>query len=327
MCFALGLLLGSGASGQIAPAKTWFAPDQPLIFSNLGEATVELVMTDFMGRRIESGAPAELKPGEKADLKSLFPAMLPGTYVLYPVPPGGATVEFTSTPWVIGVRVDERRQAEPVPMVYKAEPLRYAVIETPRGDMTVAFYYDVAPNTTDNFLRLAEGGFYDGLGFHRVVPGFVIQAGDPKGDSTGGPGYMIDEEFNDRPHLPGVLSMARSGDPLESQGAMPRNEAANSAGSQFFIALDYEATRRLDGRYTAFGRVVDGMDVVEAIGSAEIADEATGEPKEPQPITRVRVEPVEPGRNPYATLFDIDPEGVKAARNPSTRPSEKEAAD
>src|SRR5690606_25635298 len=162
------------------------------------------------------------------------------TYLLYAVSPGGALAEFDGTPWVISVRSDRRPGADREAMVTKVEPLRYAVIETAIGEMQLAFYYDAAPHTVSNFLSLAEGGFYDGLAFHRIVPGFVIQGGDPKGDSTGGPGYMIDAEFNNRPHLPGVLSMARSGDPLEAQGAMPRSDAANSAGSQFFIAIDYE---------------------------------------------------------------------------------------
>ena len=203
-------------------------------------------------------------------------------------------------------------------MVVKVEPLKYAIIETDHGSMTAGFYYDVAPNTVTNFLTLAEGGFFDGLSFHRIVPGFVIQGGDPKNDTEGGPGYAIDAEFNDRPHIAGALSMAREGDPIERQGAMPRSEAANSAGSQFFIALDYKTTKRLDGRYTVFGRVTEGLDVLQKLGSVEIANPATGQPRQPQLIRRVRIENVTSENNPYLTLFAV---GGGPATAPATRPA------
>src|SRR5205085_8570237 len=192
--------------------------------------------------------------------------------------------DFVGTPLVIQVRTDKRRGAPPDPMVARVVPLCCAVIHTGRGDMSVAFYYDVAPNTVQNFLSLAHDGFYDGLKFHRVVPGFVIQGGDPKNDGTGGPGYNIDAEFNDRQHVEGVLSMARQGDPIEGQGALPRSEAANSAGSQFFICLDYAATKQLDRRYTAFGRVMDGLDVVQKIGATPVGGPHNDTPATSQPI-------------------------------------------
>ena len=226
--------LADQAVAQLSPLKRWFAAGQPMSFVNEGSEGIELVLTRFTGERLERPAIA-VEPGAAVDLLAAGP-LEPGTYLLYCVDPGGAVASFRGTPWVISVRADRRPGATGGVMATKVEPLRYAVIETPPGEMVVGFYYDAAPNTVSNFLSLAEGGFYDGLGFHRIVPGFVIQGGDPKGDSTGGPGYMIDAEFNGRPHLPGVLSMARSGDPLEAQGAMPRSDAANSAGSQFFIA-------------------------------------------------------------------------------------------
>ena len=303
----LALSLGGLASADITPAKRWFAPFQPLNFTNGAEADVQLVLQDFVGNVV---APADanaalLKGGASADLRRVFPEVGVGTYILYATKPGGDVSEFVGTPWVIGVRGESRPGSPPAPMVIKVEPLRYAVIETDKGNMTAGFYYDVAPNTVDNFLRLAEGGFFDGLSFHRIVPGFVIQGGDPKNDTSGGPGYTINAEFNDRPHIAGALSMAREGDPIERQGAMPRYEAANSAGCQFFIALDYRATKRLDGRYAVFGRVVDGLDVVQAIGSVEIANPANGQPREPQIIQRVRVENVTPAHNPYTRLFEV----------------------
>ncbi|MEL7238631.1 MAG: peptidylprolyl isomerase, partial [Planctomycetota bacterium] len=218
------------------------------------------------------------------------------------------------------------------------EPLRYVQIESDLGSMEAAFYYDVAPNTVANFLRLADGGFYNGLAFHRIVPGFVVQGGDPVGDGTGGPGYRIDAEFNDRPHLPGVMSMAREGDPIEQQGAPPRDRARNSAGSQFFIALDYETTRRLDGRYTAFGRVTDGMETVQAIARSEIADAESGQPVNPPRMTSVQVLPVTVELNPYPQLFEIGDADLQTpdtaldldrepAGEPATQPDADDAAD
>ena len=126
---------------------------------------------------------------------------------------------------------------------------------TSEGEITLELWNDVAPGHTENFLKLVDDGFYDGLAFHRIIPGFMIQGGCPNGTGTGGPGWQIKAEFNDREHQPGVLSMARSQDP-------------DSAGSQFFICLTRENCRHLDGQYTAFGKVTDGMDVVRKIGQA-----------------------------------------------------------
>jgi peptidyl-prolyl cis-trans isomerase B (cyclophilin B) len=128
------------------------------------------------------------------------------------------------------------------------------------GVIELEFYPSRAPNHVENFKKLARSGFYDGTKFHRVIPGFMIQGGDPntKGDDTGtwgtgGPGYQIDAEFNQAPHLRGTLSMARTDDP-------------NSAGSQFFICV--APSPFLDGQYTVFGKVTEGMDVAEEIVNA-----------------------------------------------------------
>ena len=132
-----------------------------------------------------------------------------------------------------------------------------AVIETVHGTIKLEFFDDKAPGHVKNFKDLANKGFYNGTTFHRVIPGFMIQGGDPNSKSdnrsshgTGGPGYTIDAEFNDVKHKRGVLSMARSQDP-------------NSAGSQFFICV--KDALFLDGQYTAFGQVVEGMDVADKI--------------------------------------------------------------
>ncbi len=118
------------------------------------------------------------------------------------------------------------------------------------GTIKLEFYPDVAPNTVANFEKLANSGFYNGLTFHRVEPGFVVQGGDPNGDGTGGPGYQIKAEFNERKHLEGTLAMARSQNP-------------NSAGSQFYICL--APAPFLNGNYTVFGQVTEGMELVQQI--------------------------------------------------------------
>lgn len=132
-----------------------------------------------------------------------------------------------------------------------------AVIETKFGKIEIKFFPEVAPNHVDNFITLASKGFYDGTTFHRVIPGFMIQGGDPNSKSPdrskhgmGGPGYTIKAEFNNIPHKRGIVSMARAGHP-------------DSAGSQFFICTS-DATF-LDRQYTVFGEVVSGMDVVDKI--------------------------------------------------------------
>lgn len=126
-----------------------------------------------------------------------------------------------------------------------------AVIETNMGMIKLKFYPDVAPNHCRNFIRLARDDFYNNLIFHRVIKGFMIQGGCPDGTGMGGPGWNVEAEFSQRKHLKGTLSMARSADP-------------NSAGSQFFICL--EPQPGLDGKYTVFGQVIEGQDVVDKIG-------------------------------------------------------------
>jgi cyclophilin family peptidyl-prolyl cis-trans isomerase len=118
------------------------------------------------------------------------------------------------------------------------------------GEIKIEFFPDDAPKTVENFVKLAKDGFYDNLVFHRVVPGFVVQGGDPKGNGTGGPGYTIKAEFNKNKHVRGAVAMARSGHP-------------DSAGSQFYIT--YAAQPHLDGSYTVFGRVTSGMELVDQI--------------------------------------------------------------
>lgn len=159
--------------------------------------------------------------------------------------------------------------------------LEVAVIKTTCGELVIEFWPEVAPVTVENFKKLARDGFYDGTTFHRIVKGFMIQGGDPLSRTddpwvgTGGPGYTIKAEFNDRPHLRGVISMARSEEP-------------DSAGSQFFICLD--DANFLNGKYTAFGQLLRGHDVLDRIGQTPTGASSGGEKS--KPLTRVEVESV-----------------------------------
>ena len=152
--------------------------------------------------------------------------------------------------------------------------------EMENGDIIKAeLYPEVAPNTVNNFISLVSKGFYDGLIFHRVIPGFMIQGGDPKGTGVGGPGYSIKGEFtanrfkNDLKHDRGVLSMART-------------MAPNSAGSQFFIM--HENSPHLDGQYAAFGKVIEGIEAVDTI--ANVRTDYNDKPRAPQVMKKVTVE-------------------------------------
>ncbi len=150
---------------------------------------------------------------------------------------------------------------------------RTARFETSHGAFSIELYEDKAPVTTKNFIDLAEKGFYDGLIFHRVIKGFMIQGGDPKGTGSGGPGYTIKDEFHKelRHNVPGILSMANAG--------------PDTGGSQFFITL--APTPWLDGKHAVFGKVMDGMDVVEKIGVTPTGPQ--DRPREEVKIERVTV--------------------------------------
>jgi peptidylprolyl isomerase/peptidyl-prolyl cis-trans isomerase B (cyclophilin B) len=137
---------------------------------------------------------------------------------------------------------------------------KHVKIETENGEVIIELYPDTAPNTVASFKALISRGFYDGLKFHRVIPGFMAQGGDPTGTGMGGPGYTVKAEFNARRHLRGTLSMARTRDP-------------DSAGSQFFIC--FAPQPHLDGQYTVFGQVIRGMDVVDKIRPGTVMKKLT----------------------------------------------------
>jgi peptidyl-prolyl cis-trans isomerase B (cyclophilin B) len=159
-----------------------------------------------------------------------------------------------------------------------------AVIKTSEGDMVVEFWIDAAPNTIENFKKLARAGFYNGTIFHRIVKAFMIQGGDPNSKDPskenrygeGGPGYKIKAEFNDHSHERGVISMAREPDP-------------DSAGSQFFICL--APVPRLDHQYTTFGKLIKGDDVLGKIGDTPASRNSMGEMS--KPTKRVTIEKID----------------------------------
>lgn len=158
----------------------------------------------------------------------------------------------------------------PPPVSVKPDMRYLATIQTSMGNISVELFAGDAPRTVSNFIYLAKNGFYDGLIFHRVVPGHVIQTGCPRGDGYGDAGYTLPFEQNPRKHLPGALGMARGDD-------------INSAGSQFYITLGNRS--HLDGKYVSFGRVYEGMDVVKKIGA--VPTEPNERPKERVYVHRV----------------------------------------
>jgi peptidyl-prolyl cis-trans isomerase B (cyclophilin B) len=139
----------------------------------------------------------------------------------------------------------------------------YVLIETDLGSIKIELLPDVAPNTVANFKVLASNGYYDGIIFHRVIPGFMAQTGDPTGTGTSGPGYRINAEFNATKHVRGTVAMARTADP-------------DSAGSQFYICFGPQP--HLDRQYTVFGQVVEGMEVVDQVKNGTVMNRVTLQP-------------------------------------------------
>lgn len=178
--------------------------------------------------------------------------------------------------------------ADEKPAAKEVTSKEVAVIKTSAGEMVVAFWPDVAPKTVENFLKLAKGGFYDGTAFHRIIKGFMIQGGDPQTKDpakeemygTGGSGENVKAEFNDRKHVLGVISMARSANP-------------DSASSQFFLCLG--PVSQLDGKYTAFGKLIKGEDVLEKIGDTPVGMNRgeMSKPKERVVIESIKVVPAD----------------------------------
>ncbi len=182
---------------------------------------------------------------------------------------------------------DNMNASDPADMRHaiRNEDNQFVTIQTDFGDMVLELYHDVAPGHADSFAARSAEGFYDGLTFHRIISGFMIQGGDPQGTGMGNAGYYLDAEFSDIKHLEGTLSMARS-------------QNVNSASCQFFICLG--PAGNLDGQYTVFGQLIKGYDVLRKIGAVEVM----APPNNP----REKSKPVEDFR--MRKLFLSDVEGV-----------------
>ncbi|GAB5496895.1 MAG: hypothetical protein Phyf2KO_19750 [Phycisphaerales bacterium] len=310
---AMGVLASSAVS-QLSTERTYYGVDRafPVLVESPGtENPLSIKLMDPSNAVLETKEAVE--PG-KVDLASLFPSLWEDggqQGVLYAQlfegdnPVGAAIVlQPMVTPKYAALGRGGIPEFQPSPRVfsgYRAYVEQYAVMKTTEGDITFRMRPDEAPNSVWNFLELADGGFYTGVIFHRIVAKpnkFVIQAGDPRGEGSGGPGYFIDLEESNLPHDFGVLSMARSGDP-------------NSNGSQVFVCLSREATKGLDGRYTGFGQAVSGADVIMAIANTPLTDL----PNSQSPIDPPVINSVE--------LVDAEPRGTGAdpVKAPKPEPS------
>jgi cyclophilin family peptidyl-prolyl cis-trans isomerase len=194
-----------------------------------------------------------------------------GAATAAPATPSGAAPAQTDTQQE--KKTMAKQYSAPPPMKIDPSKTYTATIDTTAGTMTAELWPKIAPQTVNSFVFLAREGFYDGVIFHRVIPGFMIQGGDPTGTGTGGPGYRLKQEFNDTKHDKGILSMARTADP-------------NSAGSQFFVM--HGRSPHLDNQYTAFGKVTQGLDVIDKIANAPTG--AQDRPRDPTKINKITVE-------------------------------------
>jgi peptidyl-prolyl cis-trans isomerase B (cyclophilin B) len=230
-------------TGAADSSKTAGAPEDAAVDSKTQDAATEAVEETAKQPDPEEGKPVPPADTMPPDTAPMAPAQTPADT-------GKAAEAKPRTP--------ETKPEEPVDPAAPYKSVTFAAGEKPRvmmetsmGNITIELWPDVAPNHVKSFVYLINKGFYDSLMFHRVVPGFVIQGGDPEGTGMGGPGYQVPAEFSTTlKHEEGTLSMARSQDP-------------NSAGSQFFLCV--ANTPFLDGKYTIFGKIVEGLDVIHKI--------------------------------------------------------------
>lgn len=172
----------------------------------------------------------------------------------------------------VGCSSDRKEEKQPEPRQISGRP--QVALETDMGDIVIELFPDVAPNHVNNFLDLVEKGFYDSLKFHRALKGKLIQGGDPNGDGTGHAGYVIPAEFSNLQHMPGTLAMARGADP-------------NSASCQFYITVSQMPS--LDGNYTIFGQVIEGLDVARKISEVETEANPAMDGEKSMPVDPVRI--------------------------------------
>ena len=245
-----------------------------------------------------TGAPVVLDP-----LTSVDKATMVNPQTMQPVQPGQR-----GRPLFQSERASMTGQTLPVTYSgIRAYVSKDVVFETEAGDIRVRLRPDKAPNHAWNFRSLVEGGYYTEIIFHRIIPDFVIQVGDPTGTGSGGPGYQIDLEKSDVPHDFGVLSMARTGDP-------------DSGGSQIFICLTRQRTALLDGSYAAFGQTIAGADTIVALGNTEVGGPRGDRPLDPPLLQRAYLAPSAPfGTGPMpvqrpaetAPIDDAEPEAER----------------
>ncbi|MFI4872138.1 MAG: peptidylprolyl isomerase [Phycisphaerales bacterium JB061] len=309
---AAAAFLGGPAQSQITPDRTYYGIERafPVHVTNPdgNEEALSVKLLDASNAVLETVESVE--PGQ-VDLAVLFPSLWEtkgSRGVLYaqlytgeePVGPAVVLQPMISQPYAA---LDQRSGSlswTPSPRTftgYRAYVEKNVLMTTTEGDILFRMRPDHAPNTAWNFMQLGDGGFYTDIIFHRIVTQpnrFVIQAGDPLGEGSGGPGYMIDLEDSKLPHDFGVISMARSGDP-------------NSNGSQIFVCLSREATRALDGRYTAFGQAISGAEVINKIADT--------------PLNGQR--PVNPPKIKSVKLVDAAPRGTgpEPVKAPSAQPA------
>jgi cyclophilin family peptidyl-prolyl cis-trans isomerase len=271
---------GSGGSGKSQPPES--SPmKNPVVLVAVGALLLAgvLAIGVMLGQRPATPATAGTTP--EAGTPAATGAVTETVPTLVMPTPALSPTEAAALP-------AKKTYAAPEDQKLDATKAYFATIATPKGDIVVELWPEIAPQHVNSFVFLTKEGFYDGLTFHRVEPGFVIQGGDPAGNGTGSAGYTVPAEFNAAnpvPHRKGTLAMARSND-------------ENSAGSQFYIVLaDGPGPTSLDGKYTVFGHVVKGMDVAEQI--------AVGDP-----MTKVTIE-----EKPIAESI-VSPDDIRAGKLP-----------
>ena len=291
------------ALGQVEPDRLYYGINRAMPFTVTqpeAEGALELALFDSTGR--QAVARAAVEPGA-VDLFELFPVLWnrsqPELLYLQTLADGEAVgppvvLEALRPPVPHSInprttRVEWGSEKRRPYTGIRAYVAKFVVFETTQGDITIRFRPEHAPHTSRHIIELVEGGFYTDIVVHRILPRnangdpFVIQFGDPQGYGLGGPGFQIDLEPSAMTHAFGVVSMARSSD------------SADSNGSQVFICLSRAATSHLDGSYTSFAEVVDGLDAVLAIESAELTDAARGVPADPKPtVISARTVPAPP---------------------------------
>ncbi len=265
------------------PVRLYFQPDHPVTLSIEKQPPTKLaLLSPDNALQAEAVVPAD---STTLDLGALLPKIWDGqTHYVQGLDAEGKSIGAPIAvvplwPPDPSLREHLKQERKGKPMGLRVFVEQHAVMHTSEGLLTARFYHADAPNSAKNFCDLVAGGLYTDLPFHRVLPGFVIQGGDPTGTGMGGPGHMIDLERNPKKHTPGVLSMARSGNP-------------DSGGSQFFICLG--APAHLDNNYAAFGEVITGMDVVKKIGATPLADPQAGKPVKAPMLLKAELVPAAP---------------------------------